>query len=499
MPFRTLTSIDDKKTKLPTSGGFRSLTETKPVVEDTPKPLGFFDSLKSAFTSRKTKVDESKTRLTKGEQGRAESALQTLGQGAGFVGDVGFEALKKVTPEPIKEAGSKLVERVAGNETVQKAASAYQKFAEANPREAADLEAVINIASLIPAGKGVQVGKEVVGEGLEATGKALVKSGEKGLEVANRKFAEELVTPIQNVANKTKQVGRTTEKGVGPFKKNVVELTPDQVRQADEIANVPGVSDKNTLQKNYNAIKDYNVTLAQDLETVVKANDFAIPRKEVKSRLKVAADNLTNSPVIVGDAEKTAQKLIQAANKFIDENPGSGSGLLKARKDYDVWVKSQKPKAFDAASENAFTVANREIRQAMNDLLDEKAIDLGVKESLKKQSALYSAMDVIAPKAAREADSAIGRAVQRAGKILGTKNKAIQALIAVGGVGTAATLAPTALPLVGAGYLTYKAGKFVISPKVRKNIGDLLKEAGSKLNATDRKMLEKVYKNKQKA
>ena len=92
--------------------------------------------------------------------------------------------------------------------------------------------------------------------------------------------------------------------------------------------------------------------------------------------------------------QEDVDKLLNKMISLIEENKGSGSGVLKARKAYDAWVKSQKPKVFSAETENAFSIANREIRQTLNTILDEKAVSVSVKEELKSQSNLFNAPDI---------------------------------------------------------------------------------------------------------
>ena len=125
-------------------------------------------------------------------------------------------------------------------------------------------------------------------------------------------------------------------------------------------------------QKNYNLIQTYNLNQAKQLTADVAKYDFIIPKKEVIAKLNQAAEELKKSPLVVGDAQKTANRLIEGAKKIINENSGKGSGLLQARKDFDIWVKKQKPKVFDATSENAFTIANDTVRTTLN-MISEKS------------------------------------------------------------------------------------------------------------------------------
>ena len=131
-------------------------------------------------------------------------------------------------------------------------------------------------------------------------------------------------------------------------------------------------------------------------------------------------------------------------------------------------------------------------------MLDEKAINLGIKDSLTQQSRLYKAMENIAPKAAEEANTQLGRIMQGVGKKLGTRNKAVQGLAALTGIGVFGASAAYALPLTvatGLGFLLYKGGKLIINPQARIYLGKILETSG-KLLSTEEKSAIKGLLNK---
>lgn len=399
--------------------------------------------------------------------------------------------------QTLELAGSK-VEDLSKTKPIQKIAQYSQPFAdtllktlEENPELGKDIK---NIVDIYIVGKGLNQSKLLPKEKsiITKTGEKLTKSGEKAAITQKEKFIRELIRPEQTKAIKESQVARTTEKGIGPFKRSIIAPTVKDLESEKVVINIPKVGSNKTVQQNYNIISKYNTEEAVRLEKLVEKNNFKVPYGETELRLARAGNELLNNPLITGDAEKTAQKLITKANQIIRQNEETGKGLLKAKKEYDIWVKRFKPNAFDAKAESAFTESNREIRNAFKDLLEERAPTLGIKKSLKKQSSLYNALDNLTPKAAIEADTAIGRGFQRIGKVLGTKNKVVQGVAAaagIGGLGAAATFAPlvavTGIPV----FLIYKGGKLVLKPQVRTAIGKILNQTGSKLGASDRNYL----------
>ncbi len=414
--------------------------------------------------------------------GLVRSGLRT----AGGVAEAAFAPITEApgVKQGLEAAGNAITKIPGVTGVVQKATELAQK----HPQAAKDVKNVADIATL---GVGTGVAKPAV-SALEKAGGSLERSGAAAIDANKFNFAQDLVKPMDSAASKIEQVKRTTESG-GLFKKDIVTPTPQELDSAKEVAQIPGISAENTFQKNFNIIRDYNVQQAKQLESDLAKYNFIIPKKEIMAKLNTAAEALKESPLIVGDAEKMANRLIEGAQKFVQKNEGKATGLLQARKEYDQWVLDQKPKAFDAKAENAFSLANRSIRDALNTTLDENATNLGVKDSLKKQSALYRAMDNVAPKAAEEANTVFGRSLQRIGKELGTRNKLVQTLAAATGVGVFGAAATFAMPLTiasGAAFLTYRAGKLLMKPGVRLAIAKLLKDSGELIDPVDRAIMQ---------
>lgn len=412
-----------------------------------------------------------------------------LTSGLRTAGGVAKAAFAPVTEAP----GVKQGLQFAGDEILKipgmdKVLSKAQELSVKYPELSKDIRNMIDIAT-VGAGKTVEKPLQTA---LQRTGQSLSESGASAQSYLDNAFAKKLVMPTETKAVKEAQVPRTTESG-GLFKRDIVNPTTQEAESIANVAKIPGVSEKNTFQKNYNIIRDTNIVKAKELESSIAANDFLIPRIETKSRLKMAAQELEASPLIVGDAQKMAEKMLLKANQIVDAHGGTGSGLLAARKEFDSWVQSQKPKIFDANAENSLTTANRAIRNVFNTLLDEKAPDLGIKNALKEQSSLYRALDNIQGKAAEEANTVFGRSLQNIGRALGTRNKLVQTLAALTGIGVFGAASTYALPLTvgtGAGWLLYKGGRLVMNPEVRSTLGELLQKHSDQIAPVDRAVLQ---------
>jgi len=491
-----------RKVKLKYPGAYNDFTDIQPRQEVS-------DSLiKESAINRGTSILETIKASATGKLNPAQTGINVVGQGVGFGFDVlgtliskGIQAIPEQIKKPVASVINNLASKMSNNPTIYKGLTAinegvdrYNAWKLKNPENAKTVEGLVNVAMLAPVGSGTKTGLAGVGKEAGVVGRTLEKSGLEAANIEKQSFVRELVSPIRTKVVKEAQVARTTEAGTGIFKRSVIAPTTQELKAENAVLKVADVSPTKTFQQNYNIISEANVNAAKQLEKAIAENNFIISKKEVISKLNTVKETLKDSPTIVGDAQKTADRLLAGAIKIVNENEGTGLGVLKARKAYDSWVLDQKPKVFDAVSDNAFTIANREVRNILNDILDKKATNVGVKDQLSYQASLFNALDVIRSKAAQEADTAFGRLLQRTGEILGTKNKIVQGLAAtvgIGGLGAAATFAPAAAVIGGIALLVYKGGKLVLNPQIRIWLGRILQEIEKALpKATPAKKLD---------
>lgn len=428
--------------------------------------------------------------------GATGALLKTGLRTAGAVAEGAFTPI--VEAPIVKQALDFVGQKIGDTEIGKKLSDIIQK----NPEKAQDVMDIVNILTL---GGGAAVEKPVlegIATGLKTTGKTLEKGGLKAIETQKSSFIRGLVRPEQTKLVRESQVARTTEKGAGVFKRSEVAPTTQELKMEQAVSTIPEVSSKNTFQQNFNFIKDANQKEALNLENALKQNDFVFPKKELKSKLNEVKQNLADNPSLVGDNEKIAQKLLTKFNSMLDATQAKGSSLLQLRKDFDSWVQSQKgTKIYDPNTENAFSIVNRELRQGINNFIDTKATNIDIKESLSKQSALYRAMKNIEPKAAIEADTAVGRVFQNMANAVGIKNKIVQqvaAIVGIGGLGAAATFAPAAAVGGGLAFLAYKGGQLVLKPGLRIALGKLLETAGNALSKEDTILIKSLLQDKPK-
>lgn len=370
----------------------------------------------------------------------------------------------------------------------QKAAEILEAIPEEQKQSVSDLFAATGL--LLPISAPARIaGREVAAAAVKPIVKpiarvagALEEAAELGIVAERQTFARELTRPIRTKGVKEAEVPRTTEKGQ-IIVKSEIEPTAMELRAQKAVENIEGVSEKKSFQQNFNVIDEANKAEAIRLKAALEANDFIFPRQELTAKLAAAKKSLADNPLLVGDAQKSAQKLIDQFEKIFEGKAAKGSSLLEARKEFDAFVRSQKPKIFDVNTENALNLANREIRTTINNFLDEKAIGVGVKESLARQSALFDALENIVPKAAQEADDTLGRIVDKIDGVLGTRNRAVQGLAVLGATGAFSATERFAKPVTAlfATLLGFnKLGKLVTSPQLKKRLASALRELEKK-------------------
>ena len=206
----------------------------------------------------------------------------------------------------------------------------------------------------------------------------------------------------------------------------------------------------------------------------------------LEARMQFAINDIKiNHPAFVGaDATKVADSIANQAKHFLAQNSSSPQGVLKARQQLDRFVlnATSESKAF---GEGSWAVANRSIRDMMNQTIDDFASNVAVKKSLTKQSKLYGALDRIAPKAFAENKNAFSRLYGNVGKVIGVRSKLLSEAALVLGtttLGASQVISGPLAAVLATGYTGYKLGQAFGSASAKKALSSLLK-------ATDRALV----------
>ena len=212
----------------------------------TPQEPGYIERLKQDFTTRQKDVQEAKTRQVIGEQTGGETFAQTAGQGIGLVTDIALEApgIKQTMEgvgKGIKWLSETSVVKALGEAGTPLAEKILAHYDQASPREKANIEAALNIASIIPVGK---------------AGELTVKAGMKAVEVVApvvpkiKSLFKRKAISVDDVANQIDEALKGT-----PVKRDSINKQLDILIEQGKIAEAralaesssPGVTFKEKL------------------------------------------------------------------------------------------------------------------------------------------------------------------------------------------------------------------------------------------------------------
>lgn len=483
-----------------------SLGQEPQAPDPEPEDQGFGQRFREDVEDRFLIADEIERDLRSGEIGTAQAVTDMLGKvGAGTVLDFleqgvvsAARGVSKITPdfiedpikEGVKDAGVAFLNTdigKAGLEAVDQGFDVYSEFKRNNPSAARSLESVVNLGLIFSPVKGRPAAPPT---GLERAGKRVTQAGFKQAAQKKVDFVTELVQPKRTAKVAREQLGRTTEEGL--LRTRVVAPSAFEKTLVNEVNKLP-VSSTQSLTANLNVIQKAVNKETNSLKAALSKNDVFFPRKEFNAQLDGAIQRLKDAPILTGKPQKVAVKTVEEMKKLAANKKSSATGLLEARKQFDRLIESQKgPGVFDPVRQNAQSFAIREIRQTTNNFIDSKATNVAVKDSLKRQSRLLSAMDNIGTKATEEGANAAIRAWQNVGKLLplrGEFNQSMATLFGIGGLGASAKFAPFFTSVAAGGLGTVGLTKAIRSPQAKKTLGSLLKVTDQAIRKTKDKDL----------
>lgn len=355
---------------------------------ETPE-LNFGDQMKS-------RLQQGATALSEGASGKINplsAVLQTVGAGAGAVGDVAGDVLNFIPG--VKQATDfigKGVQGLANTGVGKSVVGAGQSFAQEHPELSGDIGAVFNIATAFPILKGFGVAKGLVGRAL----------GKEALSGVIADVAPELGAKAMSKNVAKQGLVKTLLRG------EIKPVVEQGVKDIAETVNkyVPNFSKLGTFAEKLNAVRDTVYKLADELKQAVvqSGKDRIYSFKELNSVLQ----NVERPLMVSSDTTLTNayNRVIQKALEIAREKGGTISSLFEARKELDQFIAQQFPNLYASEQLTPMRAAVRGIRGAMNDFIEQR-LPAGntFKESLRTQSRLFDAIDNMAPRATKEIGS----------------------------------------------------------------------------------------------
>lgn len=469
----------------------------------TPDDIPAEGSLGEQLAQRGANIQDIQERAKAGEMNYLQSGLRQMGQGAAAASDVlgaGIEtAIEKSAPlvsrareqYPVAATAADLALNLAKNTRVvdlfgrvkDLSQEEYSIWKKKNPDLAEDVEAAFNIAQWVGPMKPSQ-GKTKIGQIGDELGAAATRQTAE--ERAG--WLSELLEPKDTPANRRERVSRMSqdEKGRNVYNPSQEEIEMNRVLKRSK------VNPKNSLVGNLRVIDGDIETTANLLDKRLAKSDVRINTQELLDDFDLEIERLASeSPVLVGDAAGVATRIFDKARDLLAKSNGSPLSVLNVRRDLDKWIKQQGKDKYDGF-ENAYTVAQRAVRDLLNVKVAEAVPDAKVREALRRQHLLFRASDRVAEKAADEADTRLGRAVQN---VLAATNSSLPKtplarLATVVGAGSAAAalmnsaLFPYLASGAVAGTLGYAVRRGTMSASTKRALSVALKGIDKALTTT---------------
>lgn len=308
-------------------------------------------------------------------------------------------------------------------------------------------------------------------------GRALEETAQAAKQQEKVKFAQKLVTPELNKRGMIDEVDSFREiKEGGIIKEREIVPTKREIEVAETVAKIPEIDSTKTALQNRDAINTQITRVAKDLDEAFLTSDPVFSNKELAARLKQAKQKQTSKIIFASDAQ--AEKLYDALTEALMsrvKGKKKTSSLWEARKEFDVDVQNQGVN-FDKV--NLKTELAELVRETVNIYIEDQMQRTGhtFLPEMREMNNLYIARKNVAPKAAMEASTAVGRWVQAVQKRTRLSKGTLVALSSAGIVGGALTgvLQAGAIPALFA-MGTYKFGRFMFSPRVRIALGRALR------------------------
>lgn len=434
-----------------------------------------------------------------------------LGTGLDLVGvGVGLAArqISEFMPDTIEKKAvdtvTNTVKSLSEIPTIDKALEAikdgyqsYLQWKSENPNDAMGVESIINVSEIFaPTIRRKPIPDKTVFR--TAADKQFDRA--KHLETKQRRdYLEDLITPISTKANDEARAKRMTQNDKG---RNVYNPTDEEVEMVNVLKRTD-VTSNNSLVGNRVIIdseinKTHNSLVKQLSKSNVKLN-----KKELNGELERIVDDLQETnPVLVGDASAVAKKIFNKAQQLMAKTDGSPAQLMQVRRDLDKWAKQQGKGSFDG-NENAYTVAQRAVRDFLNEKVANAVPDVSVLDKLRRQHLLLRANDRLLPKAAQEADTKLGRLGQNIAKATDTTLPRtplgkIATVTAGAGILASAGFAgmlPALTGLAATGTLGYAIYRGSVSPSLRRTLSAALRETDKVLSSKISKAMREAIKS----
>ena len=346
---------------------------------------------------------------------------------------------------------------------------------------------------MIPA-KGVKVGPV---EGASITKQASRKvriSAAQSEKKARYNAFEKMLAPTVTKEN-VKQLGAGGESIINPstlFRGPTLGATTAEREVIEHLVNMKQIKTWRSPSRAKLEVDKYQIKLNEQIGKILQQHsDIKIPIQSVEGKMKYnLAQALEGLPTLKSNKQilKTVEDYVASAQAILKKHPNTPQGVHNARIEFDLFMKNEVgKKVLTAEATGLNSLVAKEIRNAMNSSID-KVIPLkSIFVRRKKQNLNYRAIDMLAPKVAKEG-AGLFTLFQNLMRVNKARATAASAAVLTGGAlyGNPAlmwTLAGLGTVVTSAG-LANLALKGVMSPKTRRALSTTLRETDKDLKIT---------------
>ena len=325
-------------------------------------------------------------------RGRLGTGLDLVGTGI----SLSAREISKFIPDSVEkkvvDGVTDTVKKLGEIPTVQNALEAigegyqsYLQWKSENPNDAMGVESIINVAEVFaPSFKR----KPIPDKTMFRTQADKQYDRAKHLETKERRdYLEDFITPVSTKANDEERVKRMTQNDKG---RNVYNPSQEEIEMVNVLKRTP-INADNSLVGNMVILKKEVSKAHNSLVKQLGKSKVKLNKKELNTELETIVDDLqeTNT-VLVGDASVVAKRIFSKAQQLMAKTDGSPAQLMQVRRDLDKWVEKSGKGSFDG-NENAYTVAQRAVRDFLNTKVADAVPETAVLDKLRKQHLLLRA------------------------------------------------------------------------------------------------------------
>lgn len=383
------------------------------------------------------------------------------------IGKVAGDAFDTFAPDVVKKGVKKAGEWLGDTEAVktgvelaQETKQAYDSWKQENPELGKVTDSTLDyvgdatkIGTLMAPGPKVGVTAKIPGK--PSLSRQMTAVNKTALEQTRRGKVLKLLEP----PDKRGLGNLDTDK----YGNHIYKPHPWEKEVADEIVKIKDFKTSAPNARNHNVLRQEATKLREQLEArIEKAGNPAIDKDALLEKLDNIAENLNDMDggfSLVGDSATTAKNMLVELRNILAKSDGTALGILQARRQFDTAIRNAYGNIYNSNVEHAKNIANKWIRDTLNNTVNDSVKGVDVLNSLQRQHKLLFASDELLAKAFKERSTVIGRLVHgiedRLGLKLPTTPLALGATATAGagliaGYPAAAAVGGTLVTLMGA-------------------------------------------------